>query len=105
MLDSSLLSMEKFNINLSAEPQLWRDSVVSSYTFQVKNRLTHFKHCEEFPSMPKESGYPGLRKTKEFLCQGPIALGVLQKFRWLDVGSIKKRADEQSNNEPPMLDV
>lgn len=105
-LDSTLLSMDEFYIDLSTGPQLWRDSVVSNYTFQVKNGLTQFKHCEEIPSMAKKSGYPGLRKTKELLCRDPIALSVLQNFLdGLTYEVLKKRADQQLNNEPPMLDV
>ena len=55
--------------------------------------------------MAKESGYPGLRKTKEFLCRGAIAVVFYKNLDGLTYEVLKKRADEQLNNEPPMLNV
>ena len=73
--------------------------------FKSKNGLTRLKNFEEVPSMAKESGYPGLKKTKKFLSRRDIPECFTKQLDGLTYGVSKKRADEQLNFEPPMLDV
>ena len=77
--DSTLLSMDIFKL---ISPLGLSSGETRSFLiihFRSKNGLIYLKHCEEVPSMAEDSGYPGLRKRKEILCRGAIALSVLQK--------------------------